>query len=77
MVVHAGVDRGGREKSSSGLRSQLKTNPSLVQLNTILELVTTTVTLSVVTKTMHYKTFVKKPERKRTADPTKEEKVRI
>lgn len=67
-------DRSSRERSVGGLRSQLKVTHN-VNPCTVVELFSTTVTLSVVTKTMHYKTFKKKAEPKTKHTETKKEAV--
>ncbi|CAG9558247.1 unnamed protein product [Danaus chrysippus] len=55
LEVQAGASTYGREKSASGLRSQLKST-GIPMPRTVLDLVTTTVTLSVVTKSLQIKT---------------------
>ncbi|CAG4977886.1 unnamed protein product [Colias eurytheme] len=77
LEVRAGTERSGNEKSASGLRSQLKPCP-VAMPRTVLELVSTTITLSVVTKSLQIKTIPRKSEVKKNTDTSKEdEKVKF
>ncbi|KAM3969019.1 vacuolar protein sorting 13B [Aphomia sociella] len=69
LAMRSPAERLGRDKAS-GLRSQIKMTG--VTPRTVVELVTTTVTLSVVTKSLQIKN-VNKREQKKHTDPTAEE----
>ncbi|KAI8430532.1 hypothetical protein MSG28_000769 [Choristoneura fumiferana] len=62
----------GRERAT-GLRSQLKIPSGSVKTRTVLEPVTTTVTLSVVTKTMQIRSWTKPQQDQKTTGHTPEE----
>ncbi|KAG6459378.1 hypothetical protein O3G_MSEX011352 [Manduca sexta] len=64
-----------KERSSTMLRSQLKI-PCLAAPRTVLELVTTSITLSVVTKSLQVKTFMKKDAKKQTAANVDESRMK-
>lgn len=64
----------GRE-SDTGMRSQLKTPSGALKTRTVLEPVTTTVTLSVVTKTMQIRSWTKPQQDQKTTGHTHEEAV--
>lgn len=74
LEVRAGTDKSGRDRSMTALRSQLKT-PLVATPRTVLELVSTTVTLTVVTKAMLIRTAPKREPRKYT-EPDVEGQVR-
>lgn len=73
LEVRSGTERSGRDKSVAGLKSQLKAS-RVVFPRTVLDMVTTSITLSVVTKSLEIKTF-KKPETKAKQTEHKEEEV--
>ncbi|CAH2103447.1 unnamed protein product [Euphydryas editha] len=62
LEVRAGSERSGRERSASGLRSQLKASRVVVPRQ-VLELVTTTIMVSVVTKSLKIKSSKKSEEK--------------
>lgn len=68
------TEKTGRERSSAALRSQLRT-ASIARTRTVLELVTSTVTLSVVTKQVQIKQLAKTEVVKKEKEPTAEEQV--
>ncbi|XP_038216589.1 uncharacterized protein LOC119835687 [Zerene cesonia] len=72
LEVRAGTERSGKEKAASGLRSHLKTSRVAIP-RTVLELVTTTVTLSVVTKSLQIKAIPRRSESKKHADSSRED----
>ncbi|CAH0716660.1 unnamed protein product, partial [Brenthis ino] len=71
LQVRVGTERSGRDKSAPGIKSQLKAS-RMVLPTTVLDMVTTTITLSVVTKSLQIKSF-KKPEAKPKHTENKEE----
>ncbi|XP_060809400.1 uncharacterized protein LOC106130565 isoform X3 [Amyelois transitella] len=68
-------EKEGIDKSASGLRSQIKMI-SGVHPRTVLELTTTTVTLSVVTKSLHIKVPMKTDKKKSASVKPEEEKLK-
>nr|XP_049694087.1 intermembrane lipid transfer protein VPS13B isoform X1 [Helicoverpa armigera]XP_049694095.1 intermembrane lipid transfer protein VPS13B isoform X1 [Helicoverpa armigera] len=75
-VCAAPVSSEGHEKpTNAGLKSNLRTT-KLATAKTILELVSTTVTISVVTKSVQYKTVSKKETKKSSAVAVEEKKTK-
>ncbi|CAK1554618.1 unnamed protein product [Leptosia nina] len=64
LEVRAGTERSGKEKAAKGLKSQLKST-HVTSSRTILELVTTSITLSLVAKSMKIRLHPKRTEPKR------------
>ncbi|XP_050360676.1 intermembrane lipid transfer protein VPS13B isoform X2 [Nymphalis io] len=75
LQVRPGTERSGKEKSMSGLRSQLKPSRVLVP-QTVLEPVTTAITVSVDTKTLVIKTRKCDPKPKRHDRSRDEDKTK-